>query len=57
MIKYTRKDIAINRDAQLHDKLFVVYDDVETLIMDILNAAVEAGADEDRLMEMFNEKD
>ena len=51
--KYKRT--AINRDAQLHDKLFVVYDDVETLIMDILNAAVEAGADADKLKELVNE--
>ncbi len=51
--KYKR--VAINKDAQLHDKLFVVYDDVEKLLIAILNAAVEAGADGDKLKELVND--
>ena len=51
--KYKR--VAINRDAQLHDKLFVVYDDVEQLLVSILGAAVEAGADMDKLKELVDE--
>ena len=50
--KYTRR--LINQKATLHDLEFVAYDDVERLLTDILNAAVEAGADEVRLMEVFD---
>ena len=53
MIKYKRT--AINKDAQLHDKVFVIYDEIEQLIMNILNAAVEAGADADKLKELVDE--
>ena len=51
--KYTRRNI--NQQARLHDKEFVVYDDVEQLLMNILNAAVEAGADADKLKELVND--
>ena len=51
--KYTRRNI--NKQARLHDKEFVVYDDVEQLLMSILNAAVEAGADADKLKELVND--
>jgi len=51
--KYKRKQI--NKNAQLHDKEFVVYDDVEQLLTDILNAAVKAGADADKLKELVDE--
>ncbi len=50
--KYKR--VAINKDAQLHDKLFVKYDDVERLLLMVLKAAVEAGADEEKLEELVN---
>jgi len=50
--KYKR--VAINRDAQLHDKLFVKYDDVERLLESVLEAAVKAGADADKMMELVN---
>ena len=45
--KYTRKQI--NVKTILHNKEFVIYDDIETLLTDILNAAVDAGADMDKL--------
>ena len=51
--KYKR--VAINKDAQLHDKLFVKYDDVERLLMNILDAAVKSGADGDKLKELVND--
>ena len=51
--KYSRKQINIK--ATLHDLEFVAYDDVERLLTDILNAAVEAGADADKLKELVDE--
>ena len=51
--KYKR--VAINKDAQLHDKLFVKYDDVERLLIKVLKAAVEAGADADKLKGIVDE--
>ena len=51
--KYTRRNI--NQQARLHDLEFVVYDDVEQLLTVILNAAVEAGADADKLKELVDE--
>lgn len=51
--KYTRRNI--NQQARLHDKEFCVYDDVEYILTIILNAAVEAGADADKLKELVNE--
>jgi len=51
--KYKR--VAINKDAQLHDKLFVKYDDVERLLESVLKAAVVAGADADKIMELVND--
>ena len=53
MIKYKLR--SINQKPELYDKLFVVYDDVEKLLIAILNAAVEAGADGDKLKELVNE--
>jgi len=51
--KYTIRNI--NKNDTLHDKEFCVYDDIEPLIMSILNAAVEAGADADKLKGLVNE--
>lgn len=51
--KYTRRNI--NQQARLHDLEFVVYDDVEQLLTAILNAAVEAGADMDKLKELVDD--
>ena len=50
--KYTRR--LINQKATLHDKEFCVYDDVEQLLTSVLNAAVEAGADMDKLKELVD---
>ena len=51
--KYNRR--LINQKATLHDKEFCVYDDVEQLLTAILNAAVDAGADMDKLKELVND--
>ena len=51
--KYNRR--LINQKATLHDKEFCVYDDVEHILTVILNAAVEAGADEVKLKELVDE--
>jgi len=51
--KYNRR--LINQKATLHDKEFCVYDDVEQLLTDILNAAVKSGADADKLKELVND--
>lgn len=50
--KYNRR--LINQKASLHNKEFVIYDDVEQLLTDILNAAVEAGADIEKLKELVD---
>jgi len=55
MIKYTRKQI--NLKAYLHDKEFVTVDDALELMEVIHAAAVKAGADEDKMMEVLGEKD
>ncbi len=51
--KYSRR--LINQKATLHDKEFVVYEDVEKILMVILEAAVDAGADANKLKELVNE--
>ena len=48
---------SINRKPELHDKEFVVHDDVEKLLESFVVAAVKAGADVDKIMELVNEKD
>ena len=53
MIKYKRR--TINQKAELHDKEFVVYEDIIPLIEMLTNAAVKAGADKDKLMEFFGD--
>ena len=53
MIKYIRKEI--NKNAGLHDKEFITTDDVEILLVKLLTKAIEVGADEDKMMEFFNE--
>lgn len=50
--KYKRR--SINQNALLHEHEFVVYDDVENLLTRMLNAAVKAGADIDKLKEVFD---
>jgi len=54
MTKYTLKQI--NKNAVLHDKEFVVVDDVSEMMRTILIHAVECGADEDKLMEALSDE-
>jgi len=53
MLKYTRKQI--NLKAHLHGKSFVLYKEVEEVMTMLVKAAIEAGADEDKLMEFFSD--
>lgn len=53
--KYKRR--TINQNALLHDKEFVVLEDVEEIIVSVIKMAVKCGADEKKLQEFFsNEK-
>ena len=54
MIKYTRKQI--NLKPVLHDKYFVVLEDIEAMLDMVVKAAVDAGADESKLMEFFSDE-
>ena len=51
MTKYTRKQI--NKNPAIHNKEFVVVDDVSAMMQSILVHAVKCGADENRLMSML----
>ena len=51
--KYKLK--SINRKPELYDKLFVVYDDVDKLLESFVIAAIKAGADAEKIMELVNE--
>ena len=55
MNKYTRKQINLN--AELHNKKFVVYEDLENDITDLVSMAIKCGADEDKLLEYFSDED
>jgi hypothetical protein len=46
--KYTRKQI--NQQARLHDLDFVTANDCEAILHEVILAAIEAGADESKLM-------
>lgn len=52
MNKYKRR--TINQNALLHDKEFVVIDDVEELITKVISIAVKCGADKKKLEEFFS---
>ena len=54
MTKYTRKQI--NKNASIHNKEFVIVDDVSEMMRTILIRAVECGADEDKLMEALSDE-
>ena len=54
MIKYKRR--SINQKAELHDKEFVVFDDIDTMLRMVVAAAIKAGADESKLMEFFSDE-
>ena len=51
MIKYNRKQI--NKDAQLHDEEFVTSSDAKGALMLLVESAVKAGADKDKLMKFY----
>jgi len=54
MNKYTRR--TINQKAYLHDKEYVTAEDALEALMLLAHAAVEAGADKDKMKElMLNE--
>ena len=53
MQKYKRR--TINRKADLHDKEFVVYEDMIELMSLLAREAVKAGADESKMMEFFKD--
>ena len=50
--KYKRR--TINQKADLHEHEFVTYEDVESLITQVIGVAVKCGADEKKLMEFFS---
>ena len=54
MNKYTRR--TINQKAYLHDKEYVTVEDATEALMLLARAAVEAGADEDKMMEFFSDE-
>ena len=51
MNKYKRR--TINQKAHLHDKEFVVYEDVEEVLIKLTEVAIEAGADEKKLLDFL----
>ena len=51
MKKYTRKDI--NVKAQLHGKQFVTVEDAVAALMQLAEAAIKAGADENKMKEVM----
>jgi len=52
MIKYKRR--TINQKAELHDKEFVVYEDVEMIVTSLIKMAIKFGADKKKIEEFFN---
>lgn len=55
MNKYKRR--TINQRAELHDHEFVVYEDVEELIVRVIGIAVKCGADKKKLEEFFGNEE
>ena len=51
MNKYTRKQINIK--AELHGKQFVTIEDAVNALVELGKAAIEAGADEKKMMEVL----
>jgi hypothetical protein len=49
MIKYTRTKI--NKNFILHDQQFITVDDMTEALIALAQAAVDAGADEGKMME------
>ena len=46
----------INRNPELHKEVFILYADMKDLLNSFVNAAVEAGADGARLMEIVGDE-
>lgn len=46
--QYNRRDI--NKDAQLHDEIFVKFSDMVLLFENLTQAAIDAGADPDKMI-------
>ena len=55
MNKYTRKQINKNPD-RFRNAEFVLYEDAHYLLQAVTKAAVNAGADESKLMEFFEDE-
>ena len=53
MIKYKRR--TINQKPELHDKEFVVYEDVEKIVTLLIKMSIKFGADKKKIEEFFNE--
>ena len=53
MIKYKRR--SINQKPELHDKEFIVYEEVKDMLDTVVAVAIKAGADEAKMMEFFND--
>ncbi len=56
MIKYTRKQINKTPD-RFRKAEFVLYEDAHTMLQMVVKAAIDAGADESKLMEFFDNPD
>ena len=46
----------INKSPELHKEVFILYADMKDLLNSFINAAVEAGADGARLMEIVSDE-
>jgi len=53
MNKFTREQINLN--PALHNREYVTVEDAESALMHLMNAAVRAGADEDKMMEYMTD--
>lgn len=51
MNKYKRR--TINQNALLHDKEFVTFEDLQRVMLKFASVALEAGADEDKILEFL----
>ena len=54
MNKYNRKQI--NLKPALHNREYVTVEDAEAALMNLMKAAVKAGADEDKMMELMTDE-
>lgn len=46
----------INKNDQLHKEIFVTYGDCMDMLEMFIKLSIEAGADKDKLMELFADK-